>query len=293
MMISKLPVIIFLGMILGFIAPDAGLLLKPFLSYTLMIIMFFTCLKIDASDFRKIKVSTLLIALCLNLVFMPLLSVAGLIFGVIVFVGFLLSFACPSAASSAFYSDAYNGDSSLAIVLTTLTNLISIFSLPLTMLIGVGAAISFDVVPIITNLAQIILLPLLAALAVKKYFRSISEKIISYGGNISHALILLILWGGVSSGVGFIGGDMRQFLEVNVVLTSLFVLVITVAYLIGRAMGRKTAIAMAIATFMKNAILALVIGSAAFGSEILPVLVANLIDQNIILIVLGVFAKKK
>ena len=287
----KLSLIVFLGLSLGFILPLFGLFFKPFLTYLLMLLMFFVCLKIDVADFKKIKLRTILIALFFILIFTPLLSMVGVLFMPLIFAGILLAFSCPSAAASAFYSDAFKGNSSVPVILTTITSLISIISLPLTMLIGVGVSIKIDTISMILNLIQVVLIPLLAAFLIKKYLRKISEKACKYDKIVSYIIITFILWGGVASGISYIEGNMYEFLEINLLVTFLLTVALLVSYFIGKIFGREIAITLAITTFMKNGILALVIGSIAFGSGILPVVVANIIDQNILIIILGLLLK--
>jgi predicted Na+-dependent transporter len=289
----KLPLIVFLGLSLGFILPQIGLFIKPFLSYLLMIIMFFTCLKTDLADFRKIGVKTILIGLFFIFVFMPLLSLGGMLFTPLVFAGILVAFSCPSAAVSAFYSNAYKGNTSLAIVLTTIASLISVITLPLTMLIGVGTSIKFDAISIILNLTQIILIPLFVAALMRRYLRKTSEKVCRYDKTFSYILILFVLWGGVASGVSYIEGNVYEFLQVNLIVTLLLLVALAVPYIIGKRFSREVAITMSITSFVKNGILALVIGSITFGSGVVPVLVANIIDQNALLVILGLLLKRK
>jgi BASS family bile acid:Na+ symporter len=258
-----------------------------------MIIMFFTCLKTNLADFRKIKIKAILVGLFFIFIFAPLLSLGGMIISPMVFAGILVAFSCPSAAVSAFYSDAFKGSPSLAIVLTTITSLISVLTMPLTMLIGVGASIKFDAISIILNLAQIILIPLFAAILMNRYLRKTSERMCKYDKIFSHALILFVLWGGVASGVSYIQGNIYEFLQINLVVTSLLAVALIIPYAIGKMFGREDAITLSITTFVKNGILALVIGSVTFGSEVLPVLVANIIDQNMLLVILGLLLKRK
>jgi bile acid:Na+ symporter, BASS family len=288
-----LPLIIFIGLLLGFVLPQVGLIFKPMLSYFLMALMFFVCLKIDISDFKKVSLKEALIALFLMMVFAPLLALGGKFFAPIVFTGMLLALSCPSANASTFFSGEFGGDSSLAIILTTITGLISLVTLPLTMLIGVGSSITFDAVPMVLNLVQIILLPMIAALLLRKYSKAASTRTLKYDRLVSYVSLIFIFWGGVASGASFIQSNLYEFLSINVVLTLLLSVAILVPFSLSKFFGRKVAITMAVTTSMKNGILALVIGSATFGAAIVPVLVANLIDQNLLLIALGLILKRK
>jgi BASS family bile acid:Na+ symporter len=286
-----LSLIIFLGLSLGFILPQFGMELGPFLSYFLMVLMFFVFLKLDFSDFRKISPKTIVVGLSFVIVLMPLLSLAGSLISSMVFAGALLAFSCPSAASSTFYSDAFGGSSSLAVTITTISGLLSVVLLPIIMLAGVGASISFNPLSILTSLVQIILIPFVMAFAFKKFYRRFSDNILKHEKPLSYITILFILWGGVASGAGYIQGNLYEFFQVNLLITSLLAVAFLIAYSIGKAFGRKTAMTLGVTTSMKNGILALVIGSATFGPSILLTMVANLIGQNIILMIIGLIKK--
>ena len=142
-------------------------------------------------------------------------------------------------------------------------------------------------------MVQIILIPLFAAILMNRYLRKNSERLCRYDKIISYALIIFVLWAGVASGVSYIEGNVYEFLQINLVVTLLLVVALLVPYYIGKMLGREVAITLAITTFVKNGILALVIGSITFGSGVLPVMVAIIIDQNVLLILLGLFLKRK
>jgi len=180
----------------------------------------------------------------------------------------------------------------LAIVLTTITTLISIVTLPLTMWVGVGVLIKFDPLSMILNLIQMVLLPLLAAIIFSKYLTKVSRKVSKYGYIINSLVIIFILWGGVASGINYIESNVYDFIEINLVVTSLLTVALLSSYGIGKMFSKKHAITLSIATFLKNATLALVIGLLTFGSGVLPALVSHIIDQNILLIFLGLFIKR-
>ena len=288
-----LSLIMLIGLLLGFALPQAGLLVKPSLPYFLMALMFFVCLKLDFKDFKKVGMKELAVALFFMLVLAPLLSLGGKIFSPIVFTGMLLALSCPSANASAFFSGEFGGDSSLAIILTTVAGLLSLVTIPATMLIGAGSYVSFDTMSIILNLVQIILVPMAAAFLLRRYSKVLPAKALRYDRLVSYVSLIFIFWGGVASGAGLIQSNIYEFLGINLVMTLILSATIIIPYYLGRAFGRKVAITMAVTTSMKNGILALVIGTAAFGSGIVPTLVANLIDQNILLIILGFIFKRK
>jgi predicted Na+-dependent transporter len=59
-----------------------------------------------------------------------------------------------------------------------------------------------------------------------------------------------------------------------------------------RRFGRQKTISIEIATIVKNAALSLVLGLTAFGPDVLPPLMANLVAQNLLLVVVKALNKE-
>jgi predicted Na+-dependent transporter len=85
----------------------------------------------------------------------------------------------------------------------------------------------------------------------------------------------------------------NEFVFLNGFMFVVLAFAFGVAYVFGKRFGYEQAIAIAIATSVKNAALSLVIGLAAFGSPILPPLIANLVAQNLLLVPVRVIFKEK
>ncbi len=63
------------------------------------------------------------------------------------------------------------------------------------------------------------------------------------------------------------------------------------AYLVGKRFGRRQAVTFGIAACVKNAALVPVVGVTGFGPAVLPPLVANLIAQNLLVVLLRIFIR--
>jgi len=70
----------------------------------------------------------------------------------------------------------------------------------------------------------------------------------------------------------------------NAFMFGTLALAFVLTHFLTRRFGHKKAVSIEIATTVKNAALSLVIGLTAFGPQILPPLIANLIAQNLLLI---------
>jgi BASS family bile acid:Na+ symporter len=279
--------IIVLSLVLGFVLPQVGLLWKPYLALLLMLLMFSVTLSIEPNEIARSMSNYQVIAMGLFTVFVltPSLSlISKAFFSPIVYAGTMLAFCCPSAIATAFWTKVFKGDVATAIVISTITNLLSIATIPVTMLVLVGTVVNVDTVSIMINLGEIVLIPMTASFLLRKFVHVDWNKLRSYGSRIEIGILVLLVWGSIAPGVEYTLNNMKEFILLNIfmfgTLTSAFVL----THLLTRRFGYKKAISIEIATTVKNAALSLVLGLTAFGPEILPPLIANLVAQNLLLI---------
>jgi predicted Na+-dependent transporter len=97
-------------------------------------------------------------------------------------------------------------------------------------------------------------------------------------------ILALVIWGSVAPGVEYVSNDIPEFALLNAFLLGILTLAFTMTHFLTRRFGYNKEISIEIATIVKNAALSLVIGLTAFGPQILPPLIANLIAQNLLLI---------
>jgi BASS family bile acid:Na+ symporter len=281
------PAIILLSITLGFVFPSVGLIWKPYLAFLLMLLMFFVTLGLEPEQITKSLRAYPVIGVGMSTVFvlLPLLSLfARPFFSPIIVAGILLAFSCPSAVATAFWVNVFKGDAATGLVISTIANLISVLTIPTTMLLAMGTVITVDVVGMMIDLAEIVLIPMTASLLLKKFLRINWKKITGYGFRIQLALLALLIWGSISPGVAYAKSNVSEFLLLNVFIFAVLAFAFGTAYALGKRFGYEQAIAIALATSVKNAALSLVIGLVAFGSPILPPLIANLVAQNLLLI---------
>jgi BASS family bile acid:Na+ symporter len=278
------------SILLGFVLPEIGLFWKPYLSILLMLLMFLVTLGIDPKEIVSSAGNYRLILTGLFTVFIlvPVLSLAAKpFFSSIVYAGVVLALCCPSAIVSAFWTKLFKGDIATALVMSMTTNLLSVITVPATMLLAVGATLNVDVAGMMLNLAEIILVPMAASYLLRKYLKVDWARVSSFGSRIELGLLVLVIWGSVAPGVAYVSDDISRFALLNIFMFGILATAFVITYLLTERFGRKKAISIGIATTVKNAALSLVIGLAAFGAnspQILPPLIANLIAQNLLLI---------
>jgi BASS family bile acid:Na+ symporter len=223
----------------------------------------------------------------------PSLSlIAKAFFSPIVFAGIVLAFCCPSAVATAFWTKVFKGDVATAIVISIITNLLSIATIPVTMLVVVGTIVNVNIVSMMVNLGEIVLIPMAASFLLRKFVHVDWNKLSSYGSRIELGLLALLVWGSIAPGVEYILNSMEEFALLNVFMFGALASAFVLTHFLTKRFGYKKAISIEIATTVKNAALSLVVGLTAFGPEVLPPLIANLVAQNLLLSPVKVFTEE-
>ena len=293
---SITPLVIIAGLVLGFLLPAVGLLWKNYIGLLLVVLMFFLYLRINTKDVKNSvrDAKPLGWALLMTYIFMPLLALIGkMFFAPILFSGIVLAFSSPPAAATSFWARIFKGNIAFALVLTAIASILAVFTVPASMLLATGTIASFDPYPMILMLAELILIPAVTVLLLKKAVRVEWHRVTRHTGHIELAVVFLLIWGSVSPGVESIRDDLIQFCLLNVFMFVSLGLGFSIAFLVGRRFGYGHAISAGIATCVKNAGLSLVIGLTMFGSSVVPPLIANLVAQNLLIILLLTCFKNK
>ena len=281
------PLIIIMSIVLGFVFPDVGLMWRPYLALLLMFLMFFVTLDIEPNELGRSLSNFPVIVAGLLMVFVvtPLLSLlAKPFFSPIVYAGIVLALSSPAAVATAFWAKVFRADVPAALIISTVTNLLSIVTIPATMLIALGTTISMDVAGMMLNLAEIVLIPMTASFLIRKYVHINHGLVTAVTSRTELVILAFLVWGSTAPGVAYAKENVTEFVILNVFLLLMLALAFVIAYFLTRRLGHKQAVSIGIATTVKNVALSLVIGSAAFGSQIIPPLIANLIAQNLLLI---------
>ena len=281
------PLTIVLSIALGFSLPQVGVIWKPYLSLLLMFLMFFVALSIEPNEIARAtrNYSVIMMGLFTAFVMVPALALSAKPFvSSIVYAGIILALCCPSAIVSAFWAKAFKGDVATALVMSITTNLLSIITVPATMLIAIGTALNVDIASMMLNLAEIILVPLTASFLVRRFVHLDWNRASRYSSKAELCILALLVWGSIAPGVEYVRNDMAEFVLLNAFMLGILALAWTLTHFLTKRFGHKKAVSIEIATTVKNAALSLVVGLAAFGPQVLPPLIANLIAQNLLLI---------
>lgn len=288
--------VVVLSIVLGFLFPEVGLVWNSYLTFLLMFLMFFVALSIEP---RKIadaarNYPVMATGLFTNFLLLPALAlIARPFFSSMIYAGIMLAFCCPSAIVSSFWTKIFKGDVCNALVMSIITSLLSIVTIPVTMLIAVGTTLNVDIIvpKMMGNLVEIILVPFVAAFLFRRFIHLDWDRISSYGSRAELGLLVLVIWGSVAPGVQYVSNNVTEFALLNVFIFAILLLAFVLVHFLTRRFGPEKEISIEITTILKNAALSLVLG-LTIGSQVIPALVANLIAQNILLIAAKALTRK-
>jgi predicted Na+-dependent transporter len=280
-------IIALIAVSLGLLLPGIGLLWHPYTSIFLALIMFFVALNINPREFANSlkNYKIILLALCLVFLVPPIMSVVGIpFFKPIEYAALVIAFSSPAAISSVFWCDVFRGHTPLALIVSMVTNILAIITIPITILLVTQTIAQIDSVAIFMNLLFILVVPLVAAQALRRLLSQKTQKIVVRSSPIQQALVLFLIWGAVAPGAIFVRESPVEFMLLIFFILLILSVTFIIAYYSGRRFGRSSAIALSIVSSHKNSTLAIVIGEIVLGPIALPVLIANLVAQNLFVI---------
>jgi BASS family bile acid:Na+ symporter len=203
--------------------------------------------------------------------------------------GGLLLVALPAGMSNVVWSDLFNGNKELSLAFTVSSHLLSFIYIPLLILIATREFVSFDYVSLSFTLIQIILIPVLLAFLVKKFFWNKIEVHSKYFS----ALAVLVMFCFVAI---IISVNRDSFAELySFVHSFVFVLILMLLLLFSGlflANNKKDKIAFSLSAFHVNMALGLFIANAYFSHEVILILVSGELLIDVLTLFLKYFSDK-
>ena len=286
--------IILAGIGLAFVWPTPGLLIKPYLIYLLGVMMIFSCLKIKLKELKKIKDEWWRYLVILAVIFLlPTLLTFFAHFTFLkdndLYVGMMLAAAVPCGISIVFISDLLGGDTSKALVTTTLAHLFSPIITPFIFWLFVHKIIAVDFSSMIILILKLVIVPLILAEIINRL--KWKDKLIKVGGSINTYLLLILLWGLVAP----VRGIILENLKLSLSAIGIVIVIMSIIALVAKRFGRddREDITWIVAGTFKNFTLASVIALSLFGQMALLGSVVYGIVSNLIIIPLQFIYKSK
>jgi BASS family bile acid:Na+ symporter len=205
-----------------------------------------------------------------------------------VFVGLIIAAAMPAGISIVFLSDLIGGEPTKALVITTLSHVLSPIITPIIIWFFAHKVVNIDFIAMLILIGELVLVPLISAQIIKRYKNF--EKLEKNSSNLNLVLLFLLIWSTLAIARNSILYNIDQFIISSIVI--LFLLFLTIIFSIWFGRNRKEDITWAVAGTYKNFTLASVIALTMFGPvAMVGAAVYNVLD-NILLVPIKWLAAK-
>lgn len=275
--------VILLAVVIGFIWPTPGDYINLWLDELLMLLIYLSCLDLEVGkiwegvrSYKKLIGALMVVHLLSPMIVFLLRG----FFSPEIYLGMILVTAVPSGRSSVFLSSIFGGEPEKALVITTLSNIISPIVMPVLVWMLAGRVVSFDTVDMGLNMARMVVIPIMAAVITNKMPWIYRLKRTST--EISTAVVFVIVLGIVSPIRIQILNDWR--LSAGLFLLALTLM--TVNFIAGWIIGKtgKEKVTFAISSSYKNYSLATIVALGMFGPMVaLPSLIYA-VGNNLLLL---------
>lgn len=284
--------VVLLAITVGFIFPKTGLQLKPFLNYFLMALMFLSCLDINLKDISESFVEykkQILVLLIVHLASPLLVLFLKDYLSPEIFLGLILASTVSAGRSAVFLSNIYGGEPSKALVVTSISNIISPIVVPLVVWGLAHTAIRMNPMEMGGTILKLVIVPIVFAI-IFRYF-GLAKHLIKSSPSVSVLILFLIIWGIISPIKHIILGDLNQSFGLFFIVILLILIDFGLGFMIGSKKSEK--ITWAISSSYKNYTLATLIAMSLFSPIVALPAIIYTICNNLLLIPLQLIVSKK
>ena len=146
-------------------------------------------------------------------------------------VGVVLVGTCPGGTSSNVITFMSKGDVAFSVTMTSISTLISPIMTPLLTYLILGQSIAFDPVGMFISIVQIVIIPIILGLAVKKFLPALAATANDYLPAVSSISLLI---------VGIIGASRNAILNSSAIILLVVILHNVLGYALGFAIRKLT-----------------------------------------------------
>ncbi len=271
----------------------------------LTLLMFDLGLTLKLGDFKEVfkKPWPIAVALFGQLLLLPAIAIGlAWLFKLppVFFIGLVLIACCPGGSSSNVFSKLAGGDVALSVILTTLSSIITLFTIPIVMsyateLVGRSVGITLPVGNLIKQNLLLMLLPVVLGIAMHYLWPKGAEKTDKFLTRLAFPLLMVLIT------IFFIQHYRTIFDNLGVLgvcVTALILLAIGCSSLLSRLVrtGARQRRTVVIEVGMQNAAQAIAIASSPFifADEVMaiPAILYSLIMNIVLLIYVGLVRRK-
>ena len=255
-----------------------GLISEIFLPLALAFIMFSLGLGLAISDFSRVlkQPKDFLIGAFSQIIILPTVALILVLIWPIspeLAIGVMLIAAAPGGATSNIVTSFAKGDVALSVSLTAIISLLSVFTIPLIVLISLNilvdnySSISISILDIAIQMFAIVTVPVILGILFRKFMSNFSILFEPIAKKISALLFAIVLLGAVLAEKDNI---ILYFSQAGLITLILNILMMIIAFYIAKFFGsgvsqRKTII---VECGLQNGTLAIVVATSVFGGGV-------------------------
>jgi BASS family bile acid:Na+ symporter len=255
-----------------------GLISEIFLPLALAFIMFSLGLGLAISDFSRVlkQPKDFLIGAFSQIIILPIVALILVLIWPIspeLAIGVMLIAAAPGGATSNIVTSFAKGDVALSVSLTAIISLLSVFTIPLIVLISLNilvdnySSISISILDIAIQMFAIVTVPVILGILFRKFMSNFSILFEPIAKKISALLFAIVLLGAVLAEKDNI---ILYFSQAGLITLILNILMMIIAFYIAKFFGsgvsqRKTII---VECGLQNGTLAIVVATSVFGGGV-------------------------
>lgn len=276
----------------SFIFPKSGLVVGPYLNYLFMVLMFLSCLDLD---YKKIIICLkdykehLVVLLIIHLVSPFIVFLFRYYFVPEIYLGLILITTISAGRSAVFLSMIYGGEPIKALVVTTISNLISPLVVPVIVWIFTRTIIKFNVGDMSYKIFYLVVIPAAVAFMVNK---SRYAKIIAkFSSSISTIFLFFIILAIISPVIHIVTNDFKLTSIIGLISIALVVGNFILGYMVGD--DRPEKITYALSASYKNYTLATLLALTVFNPTVALPAIVYAITNNLLLVPLQFLRLKK
>lgn len=283
--------IVLASVAIGLLWPTPGIYIQPYNAAILMVMMFFSCLKIDLRELKNVKKDWWRYLVVLMFSFLWPVLVAYLARGFFdkeVFVGLIIVAAVPSAVSVVFMSDLLGGEPTKALVATTLAHLISPILTPFLVWLTTRTVIDVSFLDLFLLIAKLVLIPFVLAQIVRRF--KWHEVLAKQSQTANTVLLVFLNWGIVAPASALAFENPLVVLFASIVVVIILAGVIPMDIWFGRT--HKEDVTWAVVNTYKNAGLASVIVLSVLSPVGLLGVIGYILVSNLAIVALQWWAAR-
>jgi len=255
-----------------------GLISEIFLPLALAFIMFSLGLGLTISDFSRVlkQPKDFLIGAFSQIIILPIVALILVLIWPIspeLAIGVMLIAAAPGGATSNIVTSFAKGDVALSVSLTAIISLLSVFTIPIIVLISLNilvdnySSISISILDIAIQMFAIVTVPVILGILFRKFMSNFSILFEPIAKKISALLFAIVLLGAVLAEKDNI---ILYFSQAGLITLILNILMMVIAFYIAKFFGsgvsqRKTII---VECGLQNGTLAIVVATSVFGGGV-------------------------